>query len=286
MGEEKLKKVIQKSRDEIQTKSSKLKELKIEWVSPDKLKPNWYNPNRQSEHEFELLIKSMTEDGFTQPVIALRVDGTIVDGEHRWRAAQVVGYPEIPVVFVDMSPEQMRISTLRHNRARGSEDMELVAKVMRELRDLGAMDWAKDSLMVDGAELRHLFEEVEGSGVTVDVDKEFQKRTEDEKRACTDVLDPEHTHGTAVFVAKDERGREVLSSLTKDAADKVRSREQELKKQFKAEEHNMWEEIRDVVTFSFVYTDDEAKIVKAALGDAPAEKVLEICKGVEAAQVS
>ena len=38
------------------------------------------------DHEFELLLSSIRSDGFTTPVIVLH-DGTIVDGFHRWKAA-------------------------------------------------------------------------------------------------------------------------------------------------------------------------------------------------------
>ena len=41
---------------------------------------------------------------------------------------------EVPVVFVDMTREQMRVSTLRHNRARGSEDIDKSADVLKDLR--------------------------------------------------------------------------------------------------------------------------------------------------------
>ena len=62
-------KIIKKGKKEIDKKNVSLKELAIEYVSVDSIKPNNYNPNRQSEHDFELLLKSMEEDGFTQPII-------------------------------------------------------------------------------------------------------------------------------------------------------------------------------------------------------------------------
>ena len=68
-------------------KFNKLQTLVVEYVPTDTLFPNAYNPNRQSDREFELLMKSMEEDGFTQPVVAQAKTKQIVDGEHRWRAA-------------------------------------------------------------------------------------------------------------------------------------------------------------------------------------------------------
>lgn len=135
---------VKKSKIAIADRAHALERLKIEYVSTDMLKPNTYNPNRQSAHDFELLLRSITEDGFTQPIITLP-DLTIVDGEHRWRAARHLELKQVPIVKVDMTPEQMRIATLRHNRARGSEDITLAAEVLRDLRELGALDWATES---------------------------------------------------------------------------------------------------------------------------------------------
>ena len=67
---------------------------------------------------------------------------------------------EIPVVFVDMTPEQMRIATLRHNRARGSEDVELSIKILQDLRELGALEHAIDSLQITDRELKVLIDDL------------------------------------------------------------------------------------------------------------------------------
>lgn len=134
------------------------KRLEVVHVRPSELKPNAYNPNRQSDVEFELLLRSMEEDGFTQPILAQAGSQIIVDGEHRWRAATVLGLARIPVVFVEMSEEQMRVATLRHNRARGSEDMRYVADVFKELQELGGLEWAQDSLLLDDLAVSALVE--------------------------------------------------------------------------------------------------------------------------------
>lgn len=133
-----------------------LGELVIEYVDSGSIKPNSYNPNVQQPRDFDLLCKSMREDGFTQPVIVHRASTEIVDGEHRWRAAGVLGINPIPVVFVDMTEEQRRVATLRHNRARGSESAELSVAILRDLKEMGALDWAKDSLDLEPVELEQL----------------------------------------------------------------------------------------------------------------------------------
>src|SRR5919106_1376019 len=132
-----------------------LKQLQVEHVAPSELKPNDYNPNRQTEDEFQMLLASMREDGFTQPILRMP-DGTIVDGEHRWKAAQELGYETVPVVRVSMSEAQRRIATMRHNRARGQDDTVAVAELMLDLEKLGASEWAQEALLLSDEEMRRL----------------------------------------------------------------------------------------------------------------------------------
>jgi ParB-like chromosome segregation protein Spo0J len=86
----------------VQRAAEALPTLKVEYVPIDSVFPNEYNPDRQSEHDFELLCRSVEENGFTTPIV--RDGRKIADGEHRWRAAHVLGYQEIPVVFYRLDP--------------------------------------------------------------------------------------------------------------------------------------------------------------------------------------
>ena len=148
-----------KGRKAVAKKAKELKRLEIRYVPIESVKPNEYNPNRESPHEFELLLRSMEEDGFTTPIVALP-NGTIVDGEHRWRAAKALGYVEIPVTFVDMDDIQRRVATLRHNRARGSEDVALVAEILRDAESMGALGSVQESLMMTDVEIARLIDDV------------------------------------------------------------------------------------------------------------------------------
>src|SRR5262245_4862528 len=144
---------------QVERAAQQLSTLTVEYVPADSIKPNDYNPNRQNEHEFRLLMKSIQEDGFTQPIIVGQ-DDVIVDGEHRWRAGKTLGMDTLPIVRVPMQGAQARIATLRHNRARGSEDLELSVEVLRDLERLGALDWAADSLDLSDKELERLLEDI------------------------------------------------------------------------------------------------------------------------------
>jgi ParB-like chromosome segregation protein Spo0J len=96
----------------------------VQWVHRSELRANDYNPNSMAPPERELTILSILEDGWTQPIVAL-ADGEIIDGFHRWFLSEdprletrYGGYVPVTRVICDRVHQQM--STIRHNRARGT----------------------------------------------------------------------------------------------------------------------------------------------------------------------
>ena len=67
----------------------------------------------------------------------------IVDGFHRYRV--MLEHPDIyereggvlPVSVIDKPLDQRMASTIRHNRARGSHDVDLMSNIVKELHELG-----------------------------------------------------------------------------------------------------------------------------------------------------
>lgn len=113
----------------------------VRWVHRDTLMPNDYNPNLVAPPELELLILSILEDGWTQPIVTL-ADGTIVDGFHRFTvsadARLVKKYRgHVPVVVIQADPVHRKLSTIRHNRARGTHGVLPMAKIVRDLAAAG-----------------------------------------------------------------------------------------------------------------------------------------------------
>ena len=121
------------------TKSQPISNVK--WVHRDTLKPNHYNPNKVAPPELELLIISILEDGWTQPIVTLP-DGTIVDGFHRYTVSldkRLMSKFDglVPVVSVDIDPVHRQMSTIRHNRARGTHGIVPMASIIRGIIDDG-----------------------------------------------------------------------------------------------------------------------------------------------------
>ena len=252
-----------KGKKAIDKKANTLKELQIEYVPIDSLKPNDYNPNRQSEHDFELLLRSMEEDGFTQPIVAIKGSRTIVDGEHRWRGAAALGLESIPVVFTDMTEEQAKIATLRHNRARGSEDYDLTANVLKDLELLGALDWAQDSLMLDNTELEKLLEDVAAPEAHA-----AEEYSESWDVGQDDTLDE----------SEERPDGSMRRSVTPETLEKIREAEVKAKEAKNEEERSQARKEAQVYRLSLVFAGDEADIVRDILGDNAAQTILDMCR--------
>ncbi len=106
---------------------------KVRWVHIDEVQANDYNPNNVAHQEMWLLYISVSEDGYTQPVVTVwdpDLDKyVIVDGFHRYsimRAYKDIaditsGY--LPIVVIDKPIADRMASTVRHNRARGKHSV-------------------------------------------------------------------------------------------------------------------------------------------------------------------
>lgn len=233
-----------------------LEKLVIEYVPIDSIKPNQYNPNRQSDHDFELLRRSIEEDGFTRPIVVRRETREIVDGEHRWRACRSLDYSEIPVVFVNMTDAQARIATLKYNRIHGAEDANLAASVLKEIVEMGAEGWAQDSLMLDDVEMERLKAElavVEHQAVEADVP--------------ATMLGPSGQGLAAV----DARGVDT-------SADETRAKQRLLEQAKGAEERRFEQADAQVFRIVTFFSGPEADVVRRVLGDAPALRLLDLCR--------
>lgn len=113
----------------------------VQWVQRGKLRANNYNPNAVAPPELDLLKLSIIEDGWTQPIVTLP-DYTIVDGFHRWTVSADPAIRKltgglVPVVVINADPAHRMMSTIRHNRARGTHAVLRMAEIVRTLADTG-----------------------------------------------------------------------------------------------------------------------------------------------------
>ncbi|HEX7674460.1 MAG TPA: ParB/RepB/Spo0J family partition protein [Bdellovibrio sp.] len=85
-------------------------ESKIWKVAIDKLSSGQYQPRRTFEKEPLLeLAQSIKENGILQPIVARRTTSgklEIVAGERRWRASQLAGLHEVPVILKSFTDKE------------------------------------------------------------------------------------------------------------------------------------------------------------------------------------
>lgn len=119
--------------------------LSVQLVPTEKIQANNYNPNSVAPPEMKLLIKSIEEDGYTQPLVCYYDKQNdiyiLVDGFHRYRVGKEhFKLPELPVVNINKELKERMASTIRHNRARGKHGVDGMTNIVAEMIILGWKD--------------------------------------------------------------------------------------------------------------------------------------------------
>lgn len=136
-------------------------------VPLEKVVPNTYNPNTVAPPEMRLLYESIKADGYTMPIVCYydkeQDKYIIVDGFHRYRVMKE--YPDIyereegkiPVSVINKTLDNRMASTIRHNRARGSHNVDLMSNIIKELHEMGRSDaWISKHLGMEKDEILRL----------------------------------------------------------------------------------------------------------------------------------
>jgi hypothetical protein len=116
------------------------------WEKQENVKANDYNPNKVAPPEMELLVTSISNDGYTQPIVTFEENQgiTVIDGFHRNRVGKEIpeinkkihGYLPITIIRESQTGKADRIaSTIRHNRARGKHQISSMSDIVLELKN-------------------------------------------------------------------------------------------------------------------------------------------------------
>ena len=140
---------------------------KVRAVPVEKVVANSYNPNVVAPPEMKLLEVSIWEDGFTSPCVCYYVPEEdiyeLVDGYHRYMVMKTSkriyererGLIHVTVIEKDLSNRMA--STIRHNRARGTHNIELMSHIVSELSKSGMSDaWIQRNIGMDRDEILRL----------------------------------------------------------------------------------------------------------------------------------
>jgi len=128
-------------------------------VPIEKIVANSYNPNIMAPPEMRLLELSIWEDGYTMPCVCYYLEEDdlyeIVDGYDREKGM-------LPVTVIEKDISNRMASTIRHNRARGMHNLELMTEIVTELVKSGMSDkWIMRNIGMDKNELLR-FKQISG----------------------------------------------------------------------------------------------------------------------------
>ena len=156
-------------------------------VPIEKIRANAWNPNAVAPPEMKLLYQSIKEDGYTMPIVCyyLKEEDAyeIVDGYHRYTIMKT--HKDIyerengclPVSIIDKPVTDRMASTIRHNRARGSDDIEWMSNIVADLVESGMSDaWIAKNIGMDLDEIMRL-KQITGLA-SLFKDKEFSRSWE------------------------------------------------------------------------------------------------------------
>lgn len=103
------------------------KDLKIENIKVDKIRPNPYQPRKSfNQAALEELAGSIKNHGLMQPITVREIGDSyqLIAGERRLKASKLIGLEEIPAVIIEVSNQDSAVLALIENLQR--EDLNFI----------------------------------------------------------------------------------------------------------------------------------------------------------------
>ncbi len=124
-----------------------MQELKIEYLTLDKLKPYDKNARKHQEADLSTIKASITEFGMSDPIGVWGKDNVIVEGHGRYLACKELGIDNVPVIHLDhLTDEQRRAYALAHNKTAEMSvwDFDILGEELDEIFDIDMSDFGFD----------------------------------------------------------------------------------------------------------------------------------------------
>lgn len=157
------------------------KKRELQQLPLGKVKENPWNPNTQSDAQFNALCENIKEIGMVEPIMVKpEDDGTylIVSGAHRYEACKVLGYETVPAYVMDeFDDDAAKFQTVRMNVLRGKIDPVKFTKLYDQMADKYGAELTKTMM---GFAEEAAFEELYVN-VKKELPKELQDKLDDAK---------------------------------------------------------------------------------------------------------
>ncbi len=158
-------------------------------VDIDEIRPNAWNPNELDPDMFNSLVENISDIGFVQPIIVAPlvddVDGykyRIIDGEHRFEAAKLLGMDQIPAYLRDIDDDDQKFQTVKMNRLRGAFNQKKFSVLVRDLMERHSFEEVAESMaFTDPTELEMMIDNARDSLPTKEMQDAFDQAKDEIK---------------------------------------------------------------------------------------------------------
>lgn len=121
----------------VKTAESVIARGKLLWVPLDRLRANPWNPNRMDDFMFNKEMESIKKFGVAQPIVVRDHEDDlfeIIDGEHRLRALDHLGWEQAPVWNMGQVPDTLaKQLTVVLNEIKGSPEKSKMSDLLKDL---------------------------------------------------------------------------------------------------------------------------------------------------------
>ena len=118
--------------------------VEIKKVDINSIFANKWNPNNQSDLVFKSLVNSIKTIGFTVPILVRQIENgcyEIIDGEHKWKGAQELGYKEVLIADMGVVEDSLaKTLTITMNNVRGQDDILKRAELLKQIKESNQPD--------------------------------------------------------------------------------------------------------------------------------------------------
>lgn len=104
------------------------------------VKPYWRNP-RNNDKAIAAVKQSIQQYGFNNPIL-IDSENVIIAGHSRYKALLELGYKEIPVIVLDLTPDKAKEFRIADNKTSemATWDMEMLIPELREIVNIDEME--------------------------------------------------------------------------------------------------------------------------------------------------
>jgi ParB/RepB/Spo0J family partition protein len=177
-------------------------EMELVRIPVEEIMPDPLNPNEETPEKFNTLVNTISEDGWDQPVVVCPISDqerpslqappevkyVLAKGEHRWRAARVLGHRTVPAVVREWDTLTRRTRLVRDNTVRGDLNKKKFTELVHSMQAEHSLDSELASAMLGFDNSKEMFSLMVKDQAQKDLEGKTQtNRAKDELKVLDDL---------------------------------------------------------------------------------------------------